>query len=456
MTFVELAFDRGTICLGGRIPFPSAVWDERTGGFRAAAYLYGSLLEHARRAGIDVTDRLASVPGEGIRGWTRPPLRPYQENALRAWSAFDRRGVLVLPTGSGKTRLALAALADAGIPALILVPTRALLEQWERQMRQWYEGPIGVVGDGACRGEPVTIMTFESAYRRLDTFGDRFGALVVDEVHHFSSGARAEALEMCVARVRLGLTATAPPQNSAGAERLEALVGPVAYDVSLGELVGVHLSEFDVITLHVSLTQSESDAYEKLTRPFLELRRAHRRAYPGADWASTVSAVARGRKGREKISDFYRGCALAAFPDAKRLLLARLVGQHRDDRALIFTARAEDAYAISSAHLIPVVTSETKRGERKEILERFEQGVYRSLVSARVLNEGIDVPEARVAVVVSGSLGVREHIRRIGRVLRPLAGKRALVYELVTRGTLDDHRAEQRRRDLASRIAARL
>ena len=403
-------------------------------------------------------DRVASAcaksPGESR--WTRPTLRPYQEHALGAWSAHGMRGSVVLPTGAGKTRLALAPMADVGAPALVLVPTRALLEQWEAQVARWYAGPVGIVGDGVCRIEAVTIMTFESAYRRLDQFGDRFGVLVVDEVHHFAGGLRAEALEMSVAPMRLGLTATAPPDGSAGAACLAALVGPVVCEVGLGELVGIHLADFDITTFHVGLSATEQADYERLTRPFLELRRAYRRANPDADWASALRAIARARDGRAAITAFHEGGRIAAFPLAKRSLVARLLGDHRADRVLLFTAGTEDAYAIAQAHLIPVVTSETSRVERKEILERFDAGIYRALVSARVLNEGIDVPDARVAIVVSGGLGVREHVQRIGRVLRPSGDKRALVIELVTRGTLDDDRARTRRRDLATRIAARV
>ena len=105
---------------------------------------------------------------------------------------------------------------------------------------------------------------------------------------------------------------------------------------------------------------------------------------------------------------------------------------------------------------MPVITAETSRKERSEILARFGEGTYRTIASARVLNEGIDVPDARVAIVVSGALGGREHVQRVGRVLRPAAGKRALVYDLITRDTVDEGRARSRRRHLAAEATARV
>ncbi|HKQ69025.1 MAG TPA: helicase-related protein, partial [Polyangiaceae bacterium] len=114
------------------------------------------------------------------------------------------------------------------------------------------------------------------------------------------------------------------------------------------------------------------------------------------------------------------------------------------------TAFAADAYAVGTDALIPVITAEVSRSEREEILAGFRDGRCRAIVSARVLNEGIDVPDASVAILVAGSLGVREHIQRIGRVLRPHRGKEALAYELVTMGTVDDRRSRARSKALAT------
>src|SRR5262249_7046503 len=132
---IRIQFDRGTLRLFGESAarMPGVVWDGRIAGWRAPAYRYANVLAVAASTGVDVDDeiaaRLASVE---IGRWLAPELRAYQEAALRAWRAAEMRGLAAMPTGSGKTILAVAALAHAGGPALVVCPTRALLEQWVR------------------------------------------------------------------------------------------------------------------------------------------------------------------------------------------------------------------------------------------------------------------------------------------------------------------------------------
>jgi superfamily II DNA or RNA helicase len=123
---------------------------------------------------------------------------------------------------------------------------------------------------------------------------------------------------------------------------------------------------------------------------------------------------------------------------------------------LVFTADNAAAYATALEHLVMPLTCDIGRAERDEALDRFRRGELRALVSARVLNEGIDVPSADVAVIAGGSLGTREHVQRVGRLLRPAPGKRALVYELVVRDSLEVGRSRERRKGLAARGSARL
>ncbi len=437
---------------GGHLP--GVLWDERTLGWRAPAYLARALTERASTGpGIAPPLPWADV-AIGEAAWQEPPLRDYQKEAVDAWEAFGRLGVVVLPTGGGKTRVAVAAMSRLRKPAAVLCPTRALLDQWTRELGRWYRGEIGVVGDGQRRIEPLTVLTFESAYRQMDTLGDRFALIVVDEVHHFGAGSRDEALEMCAAPMRLGLTATAPSRDSAAAARLAALVGPTVCEVALGDLVGAHLADFEVVRISVRMSAPEERAYVEAYAPFAELRRAFSRANPEADWLALVGAVARSAAGRAALRGFHRAGAIAAMPEAKRRCVSRLLERHRDDKVLVFAATADDALTLAHENLLPLVTAETARRERERILARFREGSVRAVVSARVLNEGIDVPDARVALLAGGALGIREVVQRVGRVLRPAPGKRAVVYELTTTGTLEDRRAQARRRWLAPRCAA--
>jgi superfamily II DNA or RNA helicase len=122
-----------------------------------------------------------------------------------------------------------------------------------------------------------------------------------------------------------------------------------------------------------------------------------------------------------------------------------LLALHRKDRVLVFTQDNATAYAVARRFLLPIITHQTKVKERSEILERFSDGRYGAVVTSKVLNEGVDVPDANVAVVISGSGSVREHVQRLGRVLRRRDGKQAILYELVSAGTGEARTSERRR-----------
>jgi superfamily II DNA or RNA helicase len=441
----RVSFVGGTLLVdGAAAESRGTVWDDRTGTFRAPAYLFHEILAHVEKRG-------AKLEGDLRENWPAEPravdslcLRSYQVEALDAWTRRSRRGVLALPTGAGKTRIAIAAILACGVPAIVLCPTRALLAMWASELSAVLGERIGIVGDGERTVERVTVMTFESAYRRLDGLGDRFGLLIVDEVHHFASGARAEALEACAAPFRLGLSATAPQSGSEGARRLAELVGPVVVEVSVAELAGTHLANLSIMRIPVELDVEERIYYEKLTRRLAWMRRVFFAKNRGASYEAMLHGVGSTPEGRAALRDYAEAVQLACFPKAKRSVISSLLERHRNERTIVFTARVEDAYCIAETDLIPVITAEVSTRERERILTKFRDGRLRAMVSARVLNEGIDVPDARVAIVVSGSLGAREHVQRIGRVLRPAPGKQALVYELVTQRTVDERQAKSR------------
>ena len=141
-----------------------------------------------------------------------------------------------------------------------------------------------------------------------------------------------------------------------------------------------------------------------------------------------------------------------AFAAAGKLdYLEHLLNVHRSDRTLIFTQDNATAYEVSRRFLIPVITHQTKGRERSDILSGFDEGRYRAVVTSKVLNEGVDVPSANVAIVVSGSGSVMEHVQRLGRILRRQGDKRALLYELVSRDTSETYTSERRREHSAYR-----
>ena len=457
---LTLRFDRGTVLLT-QPPHnlhlenaPGVLWDPRVGAYRAAASWLPALREWFREARIDFED-IPSPPCAADDLWSTVDLRPYQEAALTAWEQAGRRGIVALPTGSGKTRLAIDAIRRTRLNALSLVPTRVLLEQWSRELAAAYKGTIGRYGDGVRQLAPVTVSTFESAYRHMAQFGDRFGLVIVDEVHHFGAGLRDEALEMTVAGARLGLTAT-PPRDAAVMRRLTDLVGPVVFELAVADLTGGFLASFDAITLHLELSPDERTAYSELYERFAAVHAEFCRLAPDAGWANFTRHASRSPEGRRALGAWRQMRGLLAFTQAKRRALRSLLERHWSSRTLVFTADNTTAYAIAREHLVMPLTCDIGRQERAHALDRFRRGTLRTLVSARVLNEGLDVPDADVAIVVGGALGEREHVQRVGRLLRPAEGKRALVYELVTRDTVEIGQARRRRQGLFARRSGQL
>ena len=450
---VRLQFDRGTLLCtawpAGVDPeeLPGMRWDERVQGYRAPASSLEQIRRHLEIAGVRCEDA-AMIRAPRPMGHPAPDLRPYQDAALAAWDLARHSGVIVLPTGSGKTRVAIAAVARQRCSAICLVPTRVLLHQWRSELAEHLGIEIGCYGDGGRELRAITVATYESAYRHMQELGNRFDLLIVDEAHHFGHGARDEALEMCAAAQRLGLTAT-PPSGEA-ATGLERLLGPVVYEQGIQDLAGTFLAEFEIIELRVRLTHSEARAYRADRDRFRAVFDDFRSLAPGAPWEAFIRWAGRTVEGRGALRSWRRAKNLLALTHHKNELVGRLLDRHREARSLVFTADKEAAYGVARAHLIMPITSDIGQTERAEMVEAFRSGTVRALVSARVLNEGFDVPDADVGIIVSGTLGVREHVQRVGRLLRPRTGKRAVVYELVTHETSEIAQARRRRRGLGS------
>ena len=452
---VRLTFDRGTIVLISEsdqvdiASLPGVLWDARVGVHRVPPHRCTALVSELRTRGVRVTDETAPSVRAPDPAFSGPALRDYQQAALQVWETGGRRGIVVLPTGSGKTCVAVSAIARAHVATLCLVPTRVLLHQWRAMLGTHYPGPVGVLGDGQHKLEAITVATFESAFRTMERIGDRFGLLVIDEAHHFGGGIRDETLEMCAAPARLGLTAT-PNQNEAAA-RLADLIGPVVYRLGISDLAGGFLSSFDIVPVEIELNLDERAAYEGSLALFRRVHRPFVDNNPGASWMEFVRNASQTDNGRRALAAWRRSKAILAFPSGKRRALSRLLEKHRDARILIFTADNETAYSISRQHLIMPLTCDIGPSERSDTIARFREGKLRALVSARVLNEGFDVPDADMAIIVAGRLGEREYVQRVGRLLRPVPGKRARIYELLARGTSDIHQAARMREALAPR-----
>jgi superfamily II DNA or RNA helicase len=442
---MRIRYDRGTVVLEadreGEDPaqFPDARWDEALRAWRVPADRHAALIVRFSAGQVRYTDETRTEALDG--GWTLPALRGYQHEALASWIAAGRRGVVALPTGAGKTVVALAAIAELGRSTLIVVPTRVLLDQWVRALRAVWPHTVGRLGDGDHQVAPITVATYASAVAWAPRIGDRFGLAIVDEAHHVGAWCPADLFELLIAPARLGLTATPPEPGGALARH----VGPVVHALSVDDLAGESLAAYDLVTVPIELARDERIRYREQRGRFAAVYGELARGRPGMSWHEFVRCAARFDHARHALVAWRGYRAIMAYPAGKRDALRALLARHAGARTLVFTSDNTTAYAIARELLVVPITHEIGKVERAGALARFASGDAPVLVSSQVLDEGIDVPEAEVAIVVGGSASARRHVQRIGRVLRPRPGKRARVYELVVGETKEADELERRR-----------
>jgi superfamily II DNA or RNA helicase len=449
---VTLRYDDGTIRIDGDgaatldgLSFVET--DARSESRRAPAHRYPFLRATCLDRNVPFEDGVLQSPDVGDLT-TDYELRGYQRAALEAWRDAGDRGVVELPTGSGKTVLAIGAMTDLDVATLVVVPTVDLLEQWRRELQTEFGDAVAVgqLGGGEQRVEPVTVATYDSAYLRADDVGDRFGLLVFDEVHHLGGEGYRDIARLVAAPARLGLTATFERPDGAH-EVIEDLVGPVVYRRSADDLAGEHLADYDIKRVEVDLTPEERERYEELQGTFTDyLAASGIEMRSGSDYQELVKRSGSDPRAREALLAKQRAREVMMNADRKVEALADILDRHREDRVIVFTAYTDLVYDLAERFLIPPITNETGAEERSEILERFRRGEYSRVVAANVLDEGVDVPDANVAVVLAGSGSEREFTQRLGRVLRPKDdGGRALLYEVVTSETAEERVARRRR-----------
>ncbi|MBF0283043.1 MAG: DEAD/DEAH box helicase family protein [Magnetococcales bacterium] len=451
---ITIRFDQGTLVLTGAAhemePVAAHVqWDERSRVWRAEGRRYGPILLTLHRLRHPFQDEARRFETRHFVPRKEPPPRPHQRQALDAWIASGRKGVVVLPTGAGKTLVARMAIVQTQRDALILVPTLDLLQQWRDQLVGVFGEPIGVIGGGAWELAPITVCTYDSAALRMDALGDRFGLLICDECHHLAAQSTQTAARMAIAPFRLGLTAT-PERSDGGEEMLYDLLGPLCHRCEITELEGAFLAPYHLESVAVTLDPDERQAYDDAYALFRRFTRENGISFGRPDgWSLFIKIAARSREGREAFAAWREQKRLARASRAKLRMVWKLLHRHRRERVILFTDDNETAYTIGETFFLPVITHHTRMAERKALLEAFRRGEVAGLVNSRVLNEGVDVPDASVGIIVSGSGSVREHVQRLGRILRPVAGKEAILYELVSEDTAETFTSERRRRHVA-------
>ncbi len=444
-------YERGTIIIRGNVHVPMARWDERTNCYRALAYRRRDVVEFLRSEGVDIEDHsldgiMASPVYDVDIG---VELRDYQKEAVEAWMR-DRKGVIVLPTGAGKTIVAMEIIRRLSVSTLVVVPTLALLDQWMEKLSVF--GEIGEFSGRRKELRPITVTTYDSAYLAAGYLGGKFKLLVFDECHHLPSEAYRNIAQMSVAPYRLGLTAF-PWRSDELHGLLPDLIGGIVYERKVDELSGEYLAPYEVVRIRVPLTKEERSEYRRnydRFRRYVSKRRIQFRSID--DFMRIIMKTGSDPEAFKALRALEKARKIAFSSRGKIEKLGEILERHRGEKIIVFTRYNELVYKISRRFLIPAITHETGKDERFDILKKFRRGKYMAIVSSQVLDEGIDVPDASVGVIISGTGSTREFVQRLGRILRPAPGKeRAVLYEIVSAGTSEVNIARRRHRTPSGR-----
>jgi DNA excision repair protein ERCC-3 len=385
----------------------------------------GRLKQALLKIGWPAEDMAGYVDGEAHpialreEGWQ---LRPYQHHAAENFWAGGS-GVVVLPCGAGKTLVGAAAMALAQATTLILVTNTVAGRQWKRELiarTSLTEEEIGEYSGERKEIRPVTIATYQvmttrrkGEYRHLELFDSRdWGLIVYDEVHLLPAPIFRLTADL-QSRRRLGLTATLVREDGREGD-VFSLIGPKRYDAPWKDIESQGwIAPADCTEVRVTLTDAERMTY------------------------ATAEA-----------EDRYRLCSTA---HTKLPVVQRLVQRHAADQVLVIGAYLDQLDELGAVLDAPIIQGSTTTRERERLYDAFRAGEVRVLVVSKVANFSIDLPEAAVAIQVSGTFGSRqEEAQRLGRVLRPKAdGKTAHFYTVVARDTVDQEYAAHRQRFLA-------
>ena len=349
-------------------------------------------------------------------------IRPYQELAAEGfWHGGS--GVVVLPCGAGKTIVGAAAMAHAKATTLILVTNTIAARQWREELLKrttLNEDEIGEYSGAKKEIRPVTIATYQvmtkkknGAYAHLDLFDSYdWGLIIYDEVHLLPAPIFRFTADI-QSRRRLGLTATLVREDGMEGE-VFSLIGPKRFDVPWKEIEAQgYIAPAECIEVRVNLTEAERLAY--------------------------ATAEPENR---------YRSCATTR---TKRDVVEVLVEKHADDQVLVIGQYIDQLDDLSETLGAPLIKGETPIKEREILFNKFRSGEIKCLVVSKVANFSIDLPDATIAIQVSGAFGSRqEEAQRLGRILRPKSdGRSAKFYSVISRDTIDQDFAQNRQRFLA-------
>ena len=445
-----LQYDNGTIVIKGINHVPFATFDPRTRSLRARALYYTDIIEYMRSSDIECEDQVLDlIPSPHLEA-KGVELRDYQQKALNMWIKASMKGCMVLPTGAGKTIVGVKAIEKVDSSSLIVVPTLHLLDQWASVLLKHFNTQIGKLGGGDDVIEAITVTTYDSAYIRATSLGNKFSLVIFDEVHHLPALSYRSIAEQLASPFRLGLTATIERQDDLHKE-LPKLVGGVVFQVAPTELAEQkHLAGYTIERRHIEMLPEEVLEYKKnLRRYHLSIRKlGFRMNYPNA-FQRLIMMSGRNKLARDAILARNKAMNIALNSKAKFEELREILAENKSVKTIIFTQHNSLVYDLSNKFLIPFIIHKSKKEERQDVLKGFKDGRYAAILTSKVLDEGVDVPDAELGVIVSGTGSSREFIQRLGRLLRPKQNaKAAKLIEIVSKETKEIGTSSKRKKAL--------
>jgi superfamily II DNA or RNA helicase len=451
-TNVLLYYDKGSIVISGISQIPYSVMDPRTNQLRALALHYPDIIAYLQNSGIRYEDNvieLIPIPNLKIEN-NNLILRPYQKKAIENWIAGGKKGCMILPTGSGKTIIAIKLIEIINSSTLIVVPTLDLMEQWTKFLSKYFQKiEIGNIGGGIFNITGITVSTYDSAYIRSSFIGNKFAFVIFDELHHLAAPGYRTIAEQFISPYRLGLTATYEREDNLHLD-FPKLVGGIVYQSSVNELSrDKHLASFTVEKRYVKLLPEEEIEYQRNYDQYLSYLHELGFRYGQLGLQKLIMISGKNQHARNALLARNKALDIALNSQSKIEELRKILSENPDRKTIIFTQHNKLVYSISTKFLIPFITHKSSKQEREDALNGFREDRYRVLVTSKVLDEGVDVPDAELGIIVSGTGSKREFIQRLGRLLRIKPNsKNAKLIEIISSGTSEMNTSVRRKQAL--------
>lgn len=446
---VTLKYHKGTIVIKGLETLPYATRDSRSNSLVSYGINYKKITQYLKAKNVEYVDHVADLlPLEQLLK-VKVELRDYQKEAIQSWIQ-EKMGSIVLPTGAGKTIIGLKIIEMINSPTLIVVPTLDLIKQWTQILSQTFNIEIGNIGGGIENIQAITVSTYDSAYIKAQSIGNKFLLIVFDEVHHLPAPSYRLIAETFIAPYRLGLTATLEREDHLEAD-FPYLIGKTTFQITAKELAkNNYLANYVIERKQTSMSEEEYQKYkENMAVYYTCLRKIGLKMNSFTSFKRLIMISSRNNLARRALVARNKANDIALNSRSKLDEIRKILSENKNIKTIIFTQHNKLVYDISNAFLIPFITYKSSKEEREDVLVGFKDGKYKAIVTSKVLDEGIDVPDAQLGILVSGTGSSREFVQRLGRLLRPKSdNQKARLIEIVSSGTSETLTSKRRQRNL--------